>query len=172
MHPKRISSRIVLIIVALVLCVSCARREPEISPAPGVYPAPEDTKFSVKVTPSRFSIGEPVSLEASLFNGGKEAFHKEFPTGCQWDFEVADESGRVLTPPRICTMALSDLHLEPGELRMMVREWKGNDDYFGITEPLAPGRYSVSAGFLDEHMRVVPMSEPAWVEVVAAKSKR
>jgi hypothetical protein len=55
---------------------------------------------------------------------------------------------------------------------MIVREWKGGDDYFGITEPLAPGRYLVSAGFLDENMRVIPMSEPVWIEVVAAKSKR
>ncbi|HEU4929207.1 MAG TPA: BsuPI-related putative proteinase inhibitor [Candidatus Krumholzibacteria bacterium] len=172
MHPSRFSSGIALIVLALVLCLSCAKKAPEISPAPGVYPAPEDTKFSVKVTPARFSIGEPITLEASLFNGGKDAFHKEFPTGCQWDFEVANETGRVLTPQRMCTMALSELHLAPGELRMMMREWKGNDDYFGITEPLAPGRYSVSAGFLDENLRVIPMSEPVWIEIMAPRSKR
>ncbi len=172
MHPSRISARIGLMVIALALSMSCAKKAVEISPAPGVYQAPEGTKFAVKVNPARFSIGEPISLEASLFNGGKETFHKEFPSGCQWDFEVADETGRVRTPARMCTMALSELTLAPGELRMIVREWKGRDDYFGITEPLAPGRYLVSAGFLDENMRVIPMSEPVWIEVVAAKTKR
>ena len=172
MQLRRISARIALIVVALMLCMSCAKkRGVEIEPAPGVYPAPEKTKFSVKVTPARFAIGEPVSLEASLFNGGTEAFHKEFPTGCTWDIEVVDATGRVLTPARMCTMAITQLDLAPGELRMMMREWKGNDDYFNIEEPLAPGRYLISAGFIDSG-RVVPMSEPVWIEVVAAKSKR
>ncbi len=171
MYPSRFTSRIALTVLALVLCMSCAKKGIEIEPSPGVYPAPENTKFSVKVTPERFAIGEPVSLEASLFNGGAEAFHKEFPSGCIWDIEVADESGRVLTPERMCTMAITKLDLAPGELRMMMREWKGNDDYFNISEPLAPGRYLITAGFIDGG-RVVPMSEPVWIEVVAAKSKR
>jgi hypothetical protein len=171
MHLGRISLRIGWVVIALVLCMSCEKKGPEISPAPGVYPAPEKTKFSVKVTPERFAIGEPVSLEASLFNGGTEAFHKEFPTGCIWDIEVADETGRVLTPERMCTMAITKLDLAPGELRMMMREWKGNDDYFNISEPLAPGRYLISAGFIDNG-RVVPMSEPVWIEIVAPRSKR
>ena len=171
MHLSRISACIGFSVVALMLIMSCAKKTPDISPAPGVYPAPEDTKFSVKVTPARFSMGEPVSLEASLFNGGKESFHKEFPSGCQWDFEVADEMGRVMTPARMCSMALSELSLEPGELRMIVREWKGSDDYFNISERLAPGRYLVSAGFI-ENSRVVPMSEPVWIEVLAPRTKR
>ena len=171
MHLGRISSRIGLVVVALVLCVSCAKKGIEIEPSPGVYPAPENTKFSVKVTPKRFAIGEPVSLEASLFNGGAEAFRMKSPNSCVWDFEVADETGRVLTPSRMCAQAITELELAPGELRMIMREWKGGDDYFGITEPLAPGRYLVSAGFIDSG-RVVPMSEPVWIEVVPAKSKR
>ena len=171
MHPSRFSTRIALMGLALVLCMSCAKKGIEIEPSPGVYPAPENTKFSVKVTPERFAIGEPVALEASLFNGGSEAFHKEFPSGCIWDFEVANETGRVLTPSRMCTAAITPLDLAPGELRMIVRDWKGSDDYFGISEPLAPGRYLISAGFIDDG-RVVPMSEPVWIEILAPRSKR
>jgi len=129
-------------------------------------------KFSVKITPERFSLGEPVTLEASMFNDGDDTYEKEFASGCQWDYEVATENGRVVAPSRMCAMALSELRLEPGELRVILREWKGNDDYFGAGGPLAPGRYSVTAGFVDEHTRVVAMSEPVWIEIVASKQTR
>jgi hypothetical protein len=151
---------------------ACARNPaPEFTPSPGVYAAPDELKFSVKVTPPRFRLGEPVSLEASLFNGSRHAFEKKFATGCQWDYEIAADNGRVVGPSRVCTMAGSELRLEPGELRVIMRDWKGNDDYFGVSEPLSPGRYAVTAGFVDDGMRLVPMAEPFWIEVVAPRTK-
>lgn len=156
--------------LAALVIAGCAPHK-ETEKTPGVYESPDGIKFSVKVMPLRFAIGEPVTLEASLFNGGTHAYEKKFATGCQWDYEVANESGRVVAPSRMCAMALSELSLEPGELRVIMREWKGNDDYFGAGEPLPPGRYSVTAGFVDEHTRVVPMSEPVWIEVVAPRTK-
>jgi hypothetical protein len=111
-------------------------------------------------------------LEASLFNGSDRAFEQKFATGCQWDYEIAADNGRVLGPFRACTMAGSELRLEPGELRVILRDWKGNDDYFGVSEPLSPGRYSITAGFVDAAMRVIPMAEPFWIEVVASGKKR
>lgn len=157
----------------VAVMTACARHpEPEFTPSPGVYAAPDELKFSVKVTPPRFAVGEPVSLEASLFNGSDRAFEQKFATGCQWDYEIAADNGRVLGPSRICTMAGSELRLEPGELRVILRDWKGNDDYFGVSEPLSPGRYSITAGFVDASMRVIPMAEPFWIEVVASGKKR
>ncbi len=157
----------------LVTIASCApHKTDDMKPSPGVYESPDDIKFSVKLTPTRFAMGEAVNLEASLFNGGKKSFDRGFPSGCQWDYEVADASGRVMTPPRMCTMATTELHLEPGELRMIVRDWKGNDEYFGIAHSLPPGRYAVNAGFIDQDMRVVPMSEPVWFEVVPGRKSR
>jgi Intracellular proteinase inhibitor len=171
MRSQRILRAAALVWIAVMM--GCARHpEPEFTPSPGVYAAPDKLKFSVKVTPTRFTPGEPVSLEASLFNGGDQAFEKTFMTGCQWDFEIAADNGRVLGPSRVCTMAGSELRLEPGELRMIIRDWKGNDDYFGVSEPLTPGRYAVTAGFVDADTRVVPMAEPFWIEVVASGKKR
>lgn len=159
--------------VLLMAAMACApRTTPVKEGSPGVYESPGGIKFTVKVTPLRFAIGEPVSLEASMFNGGRDAFEKQFANGCMWDYEVSTENGRVVAPSRVCTMALTELRLEPGELRMILRDWKGNDDYFGTSEPLSPGRYSVTAGFVDEHTRVVPMSEPVWIEIVASKKQR
>lgn len=157
-------------VLALVAVAGCAPHKDKME-SPGVYESPDGLKFTVKVTPPRFAIGEPVQLEASLFNGGKGAFDRKFNTGCQWDYEVSTENGRVVTPARICTMATSELHLEPGELRMILRDWKGNDEYFGVNDPLPPGRYSVTAGFV-EGFRVVPMSDPVWFEIVAPKTRR
>jgi hypothetical protein len=159
-------------ILTIVAVAGCAPRTDKMEPAPGTYAAPGELKFSIKITPARFAVGEPVSLEASLFNGGHDAFEKHFASGCQWDFEVSTENGRVVAPSRMCTMAESELRLEPGELRMILRDWEGSDDYFGASEPLPPGRYSVTAGFVDEHTRVVPMSDPVWIEIVASKTQR
>ncbi len=164
--------RVSVLMTAIVLVVGCAPRdEPEFTPGPGVYASPEGIKFTVKVTPARFALGDPVSLEANMFNGARDAFEMDFATGCQWDFEVAGENGRVVAPSRFCTMAGSELRLEPGELRVILREWKGNDDYFGASEPLPPGRYSVTAGFVDAHTRVTPMAEPAWIEIVEPRTR-
>ncbi len=169
----RFSSRPIVLLLAIALVVGCASHKgPELEPSPGIYESPDGVRFSVKITPKRFRMGDPVTLEASLFNGGKGAFEKEFSSGCQWDYEVSTENGRVVAPHRMCAMALSELRLEPGELRVILREWKGNDDYFGAAEPLPPGRYSVTAGFVDEHSRVVSMSEPAWIEILAPKTAR
>lgn len=165
--------RRVCLLVLSVLAAGCAPRQaPELKPS-GVYESPGGLKFSVKVTPARFALGEPVSLEATLFNGSsRDAFKKSFATGCQWDYEVSTENGRVVAPSRMCAMAQSELRLEPGELRMILRDWKGNDDYFGAAEALSPGRYSVTAGFVDEHHRVVAMAEPVWIEIVAPRKRR
>ncbi len=166
---SRKASRILLALV--LVAVACAPRTPS-QKEPGVYESPDGIKFTVKVTPARFALGEPVALEASLFNGGKQAYEKKFASGCQWDFEVANESGRVVAPARACAMAQSELRLEPGELRMIMREWKGNDDYFGAGAPLPVGRYAVTAGFVDEHSRVISMSEPVWIDIVPPRSRR
>jgi len=164
--------RVICIAALVIVAVAgCAPHKDKLE-SPGVYAAPDELRFTVKINPVRFSMGEPVSLEASLFNGGHGAFEKKFSSGCQWDYEVSTENGRVVAPSRMCAMALSELRLEPGELRMILRDWKGNDDYFGASETLPPGRYSVTAGFVDEHTRVVPMSEPVWIEIVAPKNKR
>lgn len=166
---RRLRSVATLLILAAAL--SCAPQK-DVLESPGVYAAPDDLKFTVKITPLRFALGEAVALEASMFNGGKSAFERSFASGCQWDYEVSTENGRVVAPARVCAMALSELRLEPGELRMILRDWKGNDDYFGAAERLPPGRYSVTAGLVDEHQRVVPMSEPVWIEIVAPKPRR
>jgi hypothetical protein len=149
------------------LATSCAPRPSGEPVRPGVYAAPDGIKFSIKVTPQRFSLGEHVTLEATLFNGRRDVFEMRFGTGCQWDYEVAAENGRVVAPARICTMAGSELRLERGELRGILREWSGGDDYFGAGEPLPPGRYSVTVGFVDAYTRVIPMVEPVWIEIVA-----
>ncbi|HET6463757.1 MAG TPA: BsuPI-related putative proteinase inhibitor, partial [Candidatus Krumholzibacteria bacterium] len=112
----------------------------------------------------RFKLGEHVKLEATMFNDSEKKFEKDFPTECQWDFQVARDL-RILGPNRMCAQALSNLALEPGEMRMIVREFGGND-YFELDEKLTPGTYKVSAGLL-ENGRVVPMSDPMTIEVLA-----
>ena len=167
--PRRRS--ILLIIMSLAwVGVSCAPRGPA-EKEPGVYESPGGIKFSVKVTPPAFALGEPVTLEASLFNDGKEGFDQQFPNACVWNYQVANESGRVFGPNPMCATVVTDFHLEPGELRVIMREWKGNDRYFDLSEPLPPGRYSVTAGFVDGP-GIIPMSEPVWIDIAAPRKKR
>jgi hypothetical protein len=137
--------------------------EPEMPLPPGVFEAPEGLKFSVKITPSRFKIGEHVKLEATMFNDSDKKFEKDFPTGCTWYFQVAHDV-RVLGPTLMCTMAGSSLALEPGELRVIVRDFSGSK-YFEIDQTLTPGTYQVSAGLV-ENMSVVPMSDPVTIEIL------
>ena len=139
------------------------RDEPDMPLPPGVSEAPKGLKFSVKIIPTRFHLGEHVKLEATMFNDSEKKFEQGFSTGCQWDFQIARDT-RVLGPTRMCTMATTELVLEPGELRMIARDWSGSH-YFELEEPLTPGTYLVSAGLV-ESGRVVPMSDPVTIEVL------
>jgi hypothetical protein len=149
----------------MVGCAGHKPREPEMEPPPGIEEAPGDLKFSVKVTPTRFKMGERVVLEATMFNNSDRKFEKEFPTGCIFDYEIA-ANARVLGPSRMCTQAFSELVLEPGEMRVIMRDWSGNDRYFDALEPLGPGTYQVTAGLV-EGGHVVPMADPVTIEILA-----
>jgi hypothetical protein len=93
----------------------------------------------VKITPTKFKAGERVSLEATMFNDSEKRFEKSFQTSCTWDYEVANESGRVVGPERACEPVKGEIALEPGELRMIVREWSSGQKYFSGPEQLSPG---------------------------------
>lgn len=168
MRTKIVRTGAVVLAALLMSCAGYGPRhpEPEMPLPPGVVAAPKGLKFSVKITPTRFKIGETVKLEATMFNDSEKTFHQKFATGCQWDYEIANEAGEVLGPGRMCTQAFSELTLEPGELRMIVREWPGRERYFGVHEPLSPGFYKVTAGLLDEYQRVIPMADPLTIEVI------
>lgn len=139
-------------------------REPELELPPGIEKAPGGLKFSVKVTPTRFKLGERVMLEATMFNDSEDRFERQFPTACVFDYEVA-ASTRVLGPSRMCAQTVTDVVLEAGELRMIMREWSGNDRYFDAHEPLGPGVYQVTAGLV-EGGRVIPMADPVTIEIL------
>jgi hypothetical protein len=146
-------------------CAGQRSRAPGTEPAAGIEAAPKGLKFTVKVTPTRFAPGERVVLEASMFNDSDRRFEKEFPTACVFDYEIAADA-RVLGPSRMCAQAVTEVVLEPGELRMIMREWGGRDRYFDAYEPLTPGIYTVTAGLV-EGGRVVPMADPVTIEVLA-----
>ena len=146
-------------------CAGHAPRAPEPPPPPGVTAAPGRLKFTVTVKPARFAPGERVVLEATLFNDSPDSFEREFDSSCTWDYEVTAEDGRVVGPARTCEPKGEELRLEPGELRMIVRDWSGRDRYFNATDPLPPGTYRVTAGLIDENRRVVPMADPVLVEI-------
>ena len=122
------------------------RDEPDMPLPPGVSEAPKGLKFSVKIIPTRFHLGEHVKLEATMFNDSEKKFEQGFSTGCQWDFQIARDT-RVLGPTRMCARDGSGSH------------------YFELEEPLTPGTYLVSAGLV-EGGRVVPMSDPVTIEVL------
>lgn len=155
---------IMALIIAVAGCAGHKPRKPEVEPPPGIEEAPMGLKFSVKVTPARFRLGERVVLEATMFNDSEKRFEKEFPSACIFDYEIAADA-RVLGPDRMCAQAITDVVLEPGELRMIVREWSGNDHYFDAREQLAPGVYQVTAGLV-EGGQVVPMADPVTIEVL------
>jgi hypothetical protein len=152
------------IVLALSACAPRGRRE--LPPPGGVTPAPEGIKFTLKVKPPRFRPGQRVVLEATLFNESEKSFERKFPTSCVWDYELATAGGRIVGPARTCAEPGETLHLEPGELRMIMREWGGRDRYFDAVEPLQPGTYRLSAGFIDETHRVVSMADPVTIEVL------
>lgn len=150
---------------ALLLAAGCARQAKGPPPIPGVTPAPAGLKFSVTVRPRRVTLGQRVHMEASMFNDSEKSFHKSFDTGCAWDYEVMDENGVVVGPVHTCAdSARAEIDLAPGELRMIVREWKGHD-YFNGPSAVGPGRYKIVAGLVDRDLHVVPMSEPVWLEI-------
>lgn len=152
-------------IIAMAGCAGHRVREPELQLPPGIEEAPKGLRFSVKVTPTRFRPGERVALEATMFNDSDKKFEQQFPTSCVFDYEIAS-SARVLGPSRMCAQAMTDVVLEPGELRMIMREWSGNDRYFDAHEPLGPGIYQVTAGLV-EGGQVVPMADPVTIEILA-----
>jgi hypothetical protein len=162
---RRISVTCAIVaIVAIAGCTGHQPRDPELEPAPGTEEAPKGLRFSVKVTPARFKMGERVVLEATMFNDSDSKFEKEFPSACIFDYEIAS-SARVLGPSRMCAQAVTDLALEPGEMRVIMREWSGNQRYFDATEPLAPGTYQVTAGLVGDG-QVIPMADPVTVEIL------
>lgn len=140
------------------------RKEPEMPLPPGVSPAPKGLKFSVKITPTKFKLGEHVKLEATMFNDSSDKFEQTFPTACVWDYEIAGDA-RIFGPSRQCAMTETTIALEPGELRMIIRDWGGNDRYFDALAPLEPGTYQVTAGLI-ENQRVVAMADPVTIEIL------
>ena len=169
MRPGRAIGRVcaLAIVIAVVGCGGYGPRrgQPEMPLPPGVEPAPKGIKFSVKVTPTRFKVGERVVLEATLFNDSEKRFKKTFETGCAWDYQVAGADMRLVGPVRVCDALGTSIELEPGELRMIRREWSGNDRYFDANEKVTPGSYKITAGFV-EGTRVIPMADPVTVEVL------
>lgn len=165
MHSRRFVIGALIIAVAMAGCVGGhrPRNEPDMPLPPGVSEAPKGLKFSVKITPTRFRLGEHVKLEATMFNDSEKKFEKDFPDACTWYFQVARDT-RVLGPTQMCAQTLTTLTLEPGELRMIAREF-GGGAYFELNEKLTPGLYQVSAGLI-EHGRVLPMSDPVAIEVL------
>jgi len=160
------AASVAAVIVAMAGCAGQrARNEPEMPLPPGVSEAPKGLKFSVKITPTRFRLGEHVKLEASMFNDSDKKFEQGFSSGCQWNFQIARDA-RILGPFPICTMATTTLTLEPGEMRMIVREWGGNDHYFELNERLAPGTYQVTAGLM-ENGHAATMADPVTIEILS-----
>lgn len=156
---------VIMTVIAIAGCGGYKQpREPDLELPPGIEEAPGGLKFSVKVTPTRFKLGERVMLEATMFNNSDKKFQQEFSTSCVFDYEIA-ASTRVLGPSRMCAQAITDVVLEPGELRMIMREWSGNDRYFDAHEPLGPGVYQVTAGLV-EGGRVIPMADPVTIEIL------
>jgi hypothetical protein len=153
--------------LTLAACAPRGHRAPGPAPPPGIEAAPGGLKFAVTVKPARFKPGDRVVLEATLFNDSRERFERKFPTSCTWDYEIAAMDGHVLGPVRTCKSGPDTLRLEPGELRMILRNWSGRERYFAAREPLKPGTYQVTAGFIDEHRRVVPMADPVTIEILA-----
>lgn len=167
--------RIVLVVAFALAAAGCGIRGKQPVPPPAepgtvlVTPAPAKLKFSVTITPPRFALGERVALEASMFNEGEKAFEHSFATSCMWDYDVTTEDGRSVGPVRPCAPEKTELRLEAGELRMIMRNWSGRDHYFGTSENLPAGRYRVTAGLVDETGRVIPMMEPVEIEIVAKR---
>ena len=165
MRMRRLILPVLVAGLALSGCGPRVRHAPEPPPPPGVVAAPPGIKFSVKIKPTRFALGEHVFLEATLFNDNTRNFEQTFATSCTWDYEVTAEDGRVVGPIHPCDSMAETLRLEPGELRMIMRDWQGRDRYFDAMEALLPGTYKVTAGFVDENRRVVPMADPVTVVI-------
>jgi hypothetical protein len=172
---RRARLALMIAIGAMAALAGCARhgeRPAPVEEIPGVTPAPGGLRFSVRVAPLKFAPGERVSLEASLFNDSEDSYKRKFDTHCIWDYEITTEDGLPLTAARECMPQDSTMVLAPGELRMIVRDWSGRDRYFNAAQPLAAGRYLIVAGFLDEGYRVIPMSAPVEIEVLAGRGAR
>lgn len=139
---------------------------------PGVTPAPKGLKFSVRVAPLTFALGDRVSLEASLFNDSEDEYKKKFRSRCIWDYDLTTIDGVSLRAARECIPQDTTMVLAPGELGVIVRQWSGRERYFNASQPLAPGRYHVVAGFLDADHHVIPMSAPVEIQVLERSGGR
>jgi hypothetical protein len=159
------------LLAGLAGCAHRGERAGEEEVIPGVSPAPRGLKFAVRVAPLKFTPGDRVTLEASLFNDSEDSYKKKFRSHCIWDYEITTPDGIPLRAVRECIPQDTTMVLAPGELGMIVREWSGRQRYFNTAQPLSAGKYRVVAGFLDEG-RVVPMSVPVEIEVMERTKTR
>ena len=100
-------------LAALAGCAHRGERAGEGEVIPGVSPAPRGLKFAVRVAPLKFTPGDRVTLEASLFNDSEDSYKKKFRSHCIWDYEVTTLDGIPLRAVRECIPQDTTMVLAP-----------------------------------------------------------
>ncbi len=99
-----------------------------------------------------YQFGEQVEIFYIVTNNNRTPVRIQFPSGCQFFFNVYEGGDLVYDPPIPCTAAITELFLPPGEMFVYSRRWEqvrcvGD---CGPGEPAWPGHYSL-VGYLDTH---------------------
>jgi hypothetical protein len=94
--------------------------------------------------------GSPVRLRITLTNEGTETVTLHFNSGCQIMPYLRDWRGADVIPAGggwICTGALTELALAPGQSAVREHVWTGSTDFRSEMplRPLPPGRYYFAA---------------------------
>ena len=112
----------------------------------------EDNLIRLTATADRREVvaGTPVTLRIVLTNEGTRAVTLHFNSGCQILPYIRDTRGINVVPDGggwICTAALSELTLAPGQAETREYKWTGSTAFQSEmpVRPLPPGRYYFAA---------------------------
>lgn len=157
--------RAILLILAIALVPSCARRHDPVAP-PVVDTGLSQIATEVSIDLPAFRPGETAKIQVKVTNGGSRATTLCFTSGCMLAFQVQDADGRVVAPGGFaCTLDAPTVTLAPGQVWTWDFAWKGEgyDPYSGFY-PLPAGVYSLYGGL--DAFNFHQLSDPVPVELL------
>jgi hypothetical protein len=109
----------------------------------------DEILLRLTVSKEMLRAGESDTINVTATNNFGERIEIRFPNACMVFAYIRDPRGRVVTPGRgwSCIPVVSNLVLDPNEVRTFTFVWTGLSEFAGTLQPtpLAPGEYFATA---------------------------
>ena len=109
----------------------------------------DEILLRLTVSKDTLRAGESDTIKVTATNNFGQRIRIRFPNACMVFAYIRDPRGRVVTPGRgwSCIPVVSNLILDPDEMRTFTFVWTGLSEFAGILQPapLAPGEYFATA---------------------------